>query len=253
MVTPYGRSGFNIENPRATMDIKSLGGFNDPVMILGRQKPGTVDKTQHIHFVPYLNVNGYNENVEKYDQGLFFTDGQGVEGANLAGDFVIAPWANQADPNVGGLRITQDGDLQVFGTITNTGDIVSNGNITGGDLVVDNVIMNGNSEVRGVFKSLEVQVRPQWWPDFVFAVDYELMPLTDVESYIKENHHLPGVPSEAEIKEKNLGVGAMLAIHMQKIEELTLYTIEQEKRIEYLEGTIQSLLERVEKLETQQK
>ena len=209
IVTPYGRSGFNIENPRAALDIKSLGAWNIPAVIIGRQKPGTVDKTQHVHFVPLLDENGYNQITHKNDQGLFFTDGQGIAGANIDGAFVIAPWANDKDPAIGGLRITKQGNLEVAGEVT----------------------------------ALQVNVETQWWSDFVFGDKYYLMSILDVEKYIKEKKHLPGVPSEKEVLADGINVTEMFAIHMQKIEELTLYTIEQEKKIQKLETMVKELIE----------
>ncbi|MDX1407267.1 MAG: hypothetical protein R3330_04015, partial [Saprospiraceae bacterium] len=64
------------------------------------------------------------------------------------------------------------------------------------------------------------------WPDFVFADDYELMPLGDVARSIEANGHLPGVPSASEIAEKGIMVGDMQKLLMQKIEELTLYVLQ---------------------------
>lgn len=72
------------------------------------------------------------------------------------------------------------------------------------------------------------------WSDFVFDRDYDLMTLKEVESYIKENGHLPDVPSAEEVKANGVEVGEMNAILLQKIEELTLYIIELEKKIEEL-------------------
>ncbi len=62
------------------------------------------------------------------------------------------------------------------------------------------------------------------------------MPLAEVEQYITENHHLPEVPSEAEVKENGLDLGEFNATLLLKIEELTLYIIEQDKRIKQLEN-----------------
>jgi len=62
--------------------------------------------------------------------------------------------------------------------------------------------------------------------------------LEEVEAYTKANHHLPEVPSAATIKEEGLQLKEMTTILLQKVEELTLYTIEQEKRIKTLEATL---------------
>ena len=74
------------------------------------------------------------------------------------------------------------------------------------------------------------------WADHVFAKNYSLKPLTEVEAFINQNKHLPGVPSaETLVKEGGIDVNEMFAKQMEKIEELTLYIIEMNKKLEKLE------------------
>jgi hypothetical protein len=73
------------------------------------------------------------------------------------------------------------------------------------------------------------------WADYVFEPDYKLMPLHEVESFINENNHLPNVLSADEIVDAGIDVAEMAAKQMEKIEELTLYLIQANKRIEKLE------------------
>jgi len=72
------------------------------------------------------------------------------------------------------------------------------------------------------------------WSDFVFDDDYELKSLNDVEEYIKENKHLPEIPSTSEVHRNGLDLAQMDAKLLQKIEELTLYVIQQQKEINEL-------------------
>lgn len=72
------------------------------------------------------------------------------------------------------------------------------------------------------------------WSDYVFDKNYKLRPLFEVEKYISENQHLPDVPSAAELKETGVDAEAMLSIQMKKIEELTLYSIELQKKLDLL-------------------
>lgn len=90
--------------------------------------------------------------------------------------------------------------------------------------------------VNGIIKSNRIEVRSTTWPDFVFKDDYVLKPLTEVETYIKANKHLPDVPSEKEVKENGIDLAKMDAILLQKIEELTLYNIALNKRLKKLEN-----------------
>lgn len=87
----------------------------------------------------------------------------------------------------------------------------------------------------GMILSREIKVNLQAWPDFVFKPSYDLMPLNRLEEYIKINHHLPNVPSEEVVLQEGVNLGEMNALLLQKIEELTLYIIDQDKRIRELE------------------
>jgi hypothetical protein len=69
------------------------------------------------------------------------------------------------------------------------------------------------------------------WADYVFEEDYEMMSIEELEAYVKENKHLPGVPSEAEVVEDGIDLGEMNAILLKQIEELTLRMIEIQKEV----------------------
>jgi len=70
------------------------------------------------------------------------------------------------------------------------------------------------------------------WSDFVFADDYNLMPLHELSSYIEEHNHLPQIPSAEEVVKNGIDLGEMNAKLLQKIEELTLYMLEQQKQMD---------------------
>ena len=88
------------------------------------------------------------------------------------------------------------------------------------------------------------------WADYVFNKDYKLKSLNEVENFIKENGHLPNVPSAKEVAANGIEVGNMAKIQQEKIEELTLYVIEQNKvneaqgkEIEVIKAQLKALLE----------
>jgi hypothetical protein len=88
----------------------------------------------------------------------------------------------------------------------------------------------------GVVRTREVFVNlKNDWPDYVFEKDYRLRPLSNLDAFIQEKGHLPGIPSAEEINQNGMNVGEMNRLLLEKIEELTLYLIEQEKRIHQLE------------------
>lgn len=84
--------------------------------------------------------------------------------------------------------------------------------------------------VEGTIGARRVKVTQSTWADFVFEPDYQLPSLSELETYIKTNKHLPDVPSAAEVTKDGLDVGEMNKILLQKIEELTLHLIELEKK-----------------------
>lgn len=79
------------------------------------------------------------------------------------------------------------------------------------------------------------------WADYVFQPDYKLMPLHDVERFIKHNQHLPNVPSAEEMAKNGIDMAETSAKLMEKIEELTLYLIEADKKIKELEKKVAGL------------
>jgi hypothetical protein len=76
------------------------------------------------------------------------------------------------------------------------------------------------------------------WADFVFDPEYVLPTLKEIEAYVRVKKHLPGIPSATEIKENGLDLGDMQQKQMQKIEELTLYLIEINKKLAAQEAII---------------
>jgi hypothetical protein len=85
--------------------------------------------------------------------------------------------------------------------------------------------------VNGNIRAKEIKVETTGWSDFVFYDNYKLPTLKEVENYIKEEGHLKDIPSAREVEKNGIFLGEMDSKLLQKIEELTLYTIEQEKRL----------------------
>lgn len=90
--------------------------------------------------------------------------------------------------------------------------------------------------VNGGILTDEVMIREvENWYDNVFEDGYDLLSLDELQKYVAKNKHLPDVPSEKEVLESGYKVSEMQGVLLKKIEELTLYVLEQQKRIEYLE------------------
>jgi hypothetical protein len=104
--------------------------------------------------------------------------------------------------------------------------------------------------VAGTIGAYEVVVASSG-ADYVFDPDYRLQPLAEVTEYVKENHHLPEIPSAAEVQANGVGLGEMQSKLLAKIEELTLHMIQSEERNGLLERKNRDLQTRIEHLESQ--
>ncbi len=93
--------------------------------------------------------------------------------------------------------------------------------------------------VYGNIRSTEVIVETANWPDYVFNKKYALPSLKEVEKYIATHQHLPNVPAAKEVEVNGLQLGEMQKKMMEKIEELTLYIIQQQKEIDALREKIE--------------
>ncbi|SFW76227.1 hypothetical protein SAMN02927921_04094 [Sinomicrobium oceani] len=135
--------------------------------------------------------------------------------------------------------VASSGKLQ----LTGSGDhYIQNGNLGIGTTSPD-----ARLAVNGVVHSKEVKVDLAGWSDFVFAEDYELPTLEEVELHIKEKGHLKDIPSAKEVEENGIFLGEMDAKLLQKIEELTLYVLELKKENRQQHTRIDSLAEKTRK------
>lgn len=101
----------------------------------------------------------------------------------------------------------------------------------------------GNQAINGKLEAKEIKVTTTPTADFVFDADYNLPSLEFIESFVEENKHLPEIASADDMKKDGVNVGEFQIKLLQKIEELTLYTIDQEKRIEKYEASLEQLKE----------
>ena len=126
-----------------------------------------------------------------------------------------------------------------------------------GKVAIGSTDFSGSHKLRveGSMSSREVKVQASGWYDFVFDNDYQLPTLEEVEQHIQEKGHLADIPSETEVLENGINLGEMNGKLLQKIEELTLYMIqqnkesqEQKKRLEEQSALINELQTEINKL-----
>ncbi|WP_127124662.1 hypothetical protein [Pseudoflavitalea rhizosphaerae] len=139
------------------------------------------------------------------------------------------------------------GALKKFGTTDNfdlpliTNNIEAMRITSTGNIGIGTATPQAKLAVNGDVFAKKVKVTASgWpaWPDYVFEETYKLPPLAEVEAFIKKHKHLPEVPSAKEVEADGLDLGNNQAVLLKKIEELTLYVIEQQKQIEELKMEI---------------
>jgi hypothetical protein len=157
-----------------------------------------------------LGLYAYNHLTQQGDAGIIYGNSSNV--VNFG--FVIAPWNNGS----AGLRMDKNGSVGI-GT-SSTGD-------AGYKLFVETGI-----------RTRKITVDQATWPDYVFRPGYMLLPLSSVAAYIKDNGHLPDMPSADSVAKNGVDLGSNQAVLLKKIEELTLYVIQQQKEIEALKEEV---------------
>jgi len=130
-------------------------------------------------------------------------------------------------------------------TPTRTLDVAGNAAISGtlrlGATAANGTFANYRLSVDGDIVAKRVVVQTNSWADKVFDKNYKLQSLMDVENYVKENCHLPLIPSEKEVIEQGIDVSEMNKLLLQKIEELTLYLIEMKKENQNIQVQLTNL------------
>jgi len=136
--------------------------------------------------------------------------------------------------------LTSDYKARLILNSNNILQIVGNVGIGTDDTKGYKLAVGGNVVAEEVVVKLK-----QNWPDYVFHKDYIKTNLDELENYIHDNGHLPNIPDANEISNKGVNVGEVQAKLLEKIEELTLYLIDQNKKIEKLENDVAVLKKKV--------
>lgn len=158
----------------------------------------------------------------------FYINGQQGYGTNVvAAEF---NWKNGGNTNspVNLMTLNGSGQLILGASTTDANKPSSNSSYPSALLQVKGDVVVGTGSAANIY------VTQNGWADFVFDKNYKLMPLNELEIFYKENHHLPSVPTTKDIQEKGNNLGQTDVVLLQKIEELTLYMVEQQKTLEKL-------------------
>jgi len=137
-------------------------------------------------------------------------------------------------------------DLLRFGAANSPDILVIRGD---GNVGIGTTTPDTKLTVKGVIHTNEVRVdmnAPIQGPDYVFEKDYDLLPLSELETYIKQNKHLPEVPSAKEMEAEGLNLKEMNLLLLKKVEELTLHILNQQKQINNQQNQITELTHKIQ-------
>lgn len=190
------------------------------------------------------NGSSYGRTVNVGGSGVnFYTANEvGFGGAVFPTDTSLVMWSNSGANNY--LILQPSWGNTGIGTYSPNAKLHVNGTqLIGG--TADRIATGYSLSVDGKIIAEEVKVQlSASWPDYVFAKDYKLLPLDELEQSINKNKHLPNIPSAAEVEKDGISLGDMNKRLMEKVEELTLYIIDLNKKNN-------ALAEKIEKLEAQ--
>lgn len=110
--------------------------------------------------------------------------------------------------------------------------------LSGGNVGIGITNPQNKLDVNGTIHSKKVTIDLTGWSDYVFEKNYTLPSLKELKTYIDENHHLPGLPSEKELVKSGLDVAEMNKTLTKKVEELTLYILKMNEEIEKLKAQV---------------
>jgi hypothetical protein len=227
-IDAVGNVGVGTQSPSAKLHISgngtSINGynpFNGNLVIQGNTAVRSIDNGAQLEFAIPANADGSNI----WGQARIITVAGNTGNGDATGKMVLGTRRYWSKPGIG-LSWNYGDDLVIDGA----------GNVGVGTLTPD-----AKLAVNGTIHTKEVKVNLDGWSDYVFNNDYQLKTIPEVAEYIKQNHHLPDVPSAADVEKNGVNLGEISSLLLKKIEELTLYIIEKDKQLKKQQEEITSL------------
>ncbi|QEH42787.1 hypothetical protein [Chitinophaga sp. XS-30] len=241
-----GRLGAGTTNPWASLHAHSQSNLNIAKFTFGDVPPADA----------FLNISNGTSATGSYYPGIqgrsltpgrvlgIFVQGEAEDVVPSGGDVSFAAVVLEGRSKYAS-KLLNNNVLAVNSYGTNLMMVKADGSVGIGTTTTHGhkLAVNGS----GLFTKVKVKAYGSW-PDYVFQEGYALPSLTEVEQHIKTRQHLPGIPSGQEVKEQGIDLGEMDRKLLQKIEELMLYTIAQQKQIDSLIATNKRMTAEMERI-----
>lgn len=170
---------------------------------------------------------------------VVFTSDGSVSNANGLNGFAISFYG--ASSSGGSSSVTGSGTTNSLAKWSGLSSLTTSTIYDNGNVGIGTVNPAYKLDVLGTIRAREVLVNLSGVPDYVFDESYVLPKLEQVQDFIQANKHLPEIPSAAEIEKHGVSVNDMQIKLLKKIEELTLYSIQQQKEIDALQEEFNKL------------
>ena len=258
-----GNVGIGTNNPTDKLTVNGRIRCNDRIVM---NQPNamlymTSSSTDNTYYTRYFHAGNLHTYIDYSDNMYFRPYAGGNCSLILQGDGNVAigfnyDYSNKSRPS-NGSKLSVNGGVTILGNNPNGSSLSVSGRIESGNIYASDFMGIGTTivptgyklAVDGRITANEIVINDplvDYTADFVFDELYELRSLGELEQFVKENKHLPDVPSATEMKETGIGLAEMNKLLLQKIEELTLYMIEQQKSIQQQQAQIDALRSAVE-------